>query len=103
MPVKLVVLYPHPHDVDQFERRYAAKHLPLMRELIGPGVPLKTWKTLGAADRPYYRVAEIHFTDMASFQKFLQNDPTGRGRASATAVSTGCPPIFLVCDEQPEV
>ena len=103
MPVKLVVLYPHPRDVDSFERQYVGKHLPLMRELIGPGVPLRTYRTVGAPDRPYYRVAEIHFADMAHFQRFLQGDPTGRGRESATAVSTGGPPVFLVCDEQPEV
>ena len=103
MPVKLLVLYPHPTDTDEFERRYDAKHLPLMRRLIGPDVPLLTYKTLGAPERPYYRIAEIHFADMAHFTRFLQSDPQGTGRASAEKVSTGGPPVFLVCEEQPRV
>lgn len=103
MPVKLLVLYPHPTDTDEFERRYNAEHLPLMRRLIGPDVPLLTYLTLGAPERPYYRIAEIHFADMAHFTRFLQSDPQGTGRASAEKVSTGGPPVFLVCEEQPRV
>jgi uncharacterized protein (TIGR02118 family) len=100
MPVKLIVLYPHPVDVDAFERRYHGDHLPLMRRLIGPGVPLLTHLTVGPPDRPWYRVAEIHFDDMAHFTRFLQSDPQGTGRASAEKVSTGGPPVFVVCEEQ---
>jgi uncharacterized protein (TIGR02118 family) len=103
MAVKLLVLYPHPKDEDEFERVYNGEHLPLMRRLVGPGVPLLTYRTVGAPDRSYYRTAEIHFEDMAHFTRFLQSDPKGTGRASAEKVSTGGPPVFLVCEEQKRV
>ena len=40
MTAKLLVLYPKAADPDAFEKRYHGQHMPLMRELVGPDVPL---------------------------------------------------------------
>ena len=65
MTVRLVVLYPHPNEEEEFEKYYNQVHMPLMRKLVGPEVPLPTYKTLSTPERKaeYYRVAEIHFRD----------------------------------------
>jgi uncharacterized protein (TIGR02118 family) len=105
MTIKLVVLYPRPEDEAEFEREYVGKHLPLMRELVGPDVPLPTYRTVDTPGRPaqYYRVAEIHFPDMPSFQAFAQSDRGRLGRESSLRVSSGGKPTFLVCEEQEQV
>lgn len=105
MSVKLVVLYPQPNDVAEFESEYVGKHLPLMRELVGPEVPLPTYRTVSAPDRtaPYYRVAEIPFPDIQSLQAFARSEKGRAGRESAQRVSTGGPPVFLICEPQEHV
>lgn len=105
MTVKLVVLYPHPVDEIEFERRYVGKHLPLMRELVGPDVPLLTYRVLGTAEQtlPYYRVAEIHFGDMEHLERFARSEKARRGRESSIDVSTGGTPVFLVCEQRSEI
>ena len=105
MSVKLVVLYPPPIDEEEFERRYVGEHLPLMRTLLGPDVPLPTYRILSPAGGagPYYRVAEIHFRDAGELQRFARSEGAERGRASSVAVSTGGPPLLLVCEQQPDV
>ena len=102
MTIKLIVLYPHPKNTEEFERQYIGKHLPLMRELVGPGVPLPTYLTRGSPDQPapYYRVAEIHSRDSRHFDEFTQSGRSGIGHESSVAVSTGGKPTYLVCDEQ---
>ena len=104
MSVKLVVLYPQPTDPDEFERYYHGEHLPLMRRLVGPDVPLPTYRVRSQSgeDSNYYRVAEIHFADHAQFQAFLRCDPSGSGRASALKVSTGGVPTMLICERDAE-
>lgn len=103
MPAKLVVLYPKPTDVEEFERRYHGKHLPLMRRLLGPDVPLPTYRVQrpAAGEPAYYRVAEIHFADLERLYAFVGSGG-GEGRASALEVSTGGPPTFLVCESDPD-
>lgn len=105
MTVKLVVLYPHPLDVEQFEQDYNQHHLVLMRELVGPDVPLPTYKVISPKEgsSPYYRVAEIHFNDRARLQEFATSEKAQIGKASSEKVSTGGKPILLICDEQAPV
>lgn len=105
MTVKLVVLYPQPEDAAEFERQYVGKHLPLMRQLVGPEVPLPTYRTVSTPERParYYRVAEIHFPDMQSLEAFAKSDRGRAGRESSLRVSTGGKPTFLICEQQESV
>lgn len=105
MTVKLLVLYPHPADKDEFEQKYVGKHLPLMRALVGPDVPLPTYRTLARGGRPaaYYRVAEIHFDDMEHLEAFARSEKARIGRESAIEVSSGGAPILLVCQPQSEI
>jgi len=105
MAIKLVVLYPRPDDEAEFEREYLGKHLPLMRALVGPDVPLPTYRTIGTPSRlaRYYRIAEIHFPARPSLQAFVESEGGRLGRESSLRVSSGGKPTFLVCEEQEQV
>jgi uncharacterized protein (TIGR02118 family) len=102
---KVMVLYPQPTDPAAFERQYVSAHLPLMRRLVGPDVPLPTYRTLDTEHRPaaFYRVAEIHFESLEALQEFAAREAAGEGAVSSRSVSTGGLPIVLICVEQPPV
>ena len=105
MRAKVMVLYPQPTDPVEFERQYVSAHLPLMRRIVGPEVPLPTYRTLPTQHRPaqFYRVAEIHFDSLEALQEFAAKERAGEGAVSSRAVSTGGPPVVLICLEQPPI
>jgi hypothetical protein len=47
----------------------------------------------------YYRIAEIHFPDRATFDAFASSDGARLGRESSHEVSTGGRPISIVCED----
>ncbi len=98
--IKLVVLYPHPTDPEAFEAYYLSKHVPLMH-----GFQVTTHRTIAApavADpngkTPFYRVAEIPFRDVTHFNEFMQTDQAKVAVDDAVMISTGGPPVFVLCD-----
>lgn len=103
--IKVVVLYPHPSDPEAFEREYVEGHLPLMRRLLGPDVPLPTFKPDSSPQRPapYYRMAEIHFSDRSQLAEFVRSGKAAIGGESSERVSTGGKPIVFVCEALSEI
>jgi uncharacterized protein (TIGR02118 family) len=85
-PVKLVALYGLPTDVADFERYYAATHVPLGHKL--PGLQrLETARFLGTADggtASYHRIAELWFADLESLQAAAAS-PQGQALAADVA------------------
>jgi uncharacterized protein (TIGR02118 family) len=99
MPAKLVVLYPKPLDPDEFEKKYHSEHLPLMRKLLGPDIPLPTYRTFAppGLELSFYRVAEIHFPDRDALLAYLQSEKRKVGKESSWKLSTGGNPTVLLC------
>ena len=104
MSVVLLVLYPQPEDEEEFESEYLHEHLPLMRSLLDDAHRLRTSLVRRSPDvrSPYSRTAEIHFPTRDHFREFVRSGKSEVGRASAMRISTGGPPVFLVCDPQAE-
>jgi uncharacterized protein (TIGR02118 family) len=101
MAVQLVVLYPHPTDVDAFEKYYLKKHVPTMTE-GAERFKVATLRTVATpfdqdGKPPYYRVAVIDFRDVQHFNQFLQSEQSKLALESAMKVSTGGPPMLLLC------
>jgi uncharacterized protein (TIGR02118 family) len=68
--IKLTVLYGHPTSSDAFEEYYADTHMPLVGK-IEQIAKAETTKFMDEADgskSPFYRMAELWFTDMESMQ-----------------------------------
>jgi uncharacterized protein (TIGR02118 family) len=99
MTAKLIVLYPKPLDPDEFEEKYHSEHMPLMRKLVGPDIPLPTYRTFAppGLEPSFYRVAEIHFPDRDALSAYLQSDRRKIGQESAWKLSTGGAPTVLLC------
>ena len=97
MSIKLVVLYPPPSDPLQFERAYHAQHMPLMRRLITPALRTPTFRVIGPAAAPFYRMAEVHFPSIVELSAFASSEAGQGAQRSALHVSTGGPPTLVVC------
>jgi uncharacterized protein (TIGR02118 family) len=102
VPIKIVVLYPQPTDSPMFERVYHHEHLPLMRRLITPADRVPTYRVRDAS-APFYRMAEIHFPNLAALEAFGGSRDARVARQSSEQVSTGGKPVVLVCDADPPV
>jgi uncharacterized protein (TIGR02118 family) len=98
---KIVVLYPRPTDVAEFERLYVDEHMPIVDAKIGGLSKVIYTTVVGAAggDAPYHRITELHFPSMAALQQSMGSASTQEAAAHAVAISTGGAPIFLIAED----
>lgn len=83
--VKLVVLYGHPSDPQEFDRYFADVHMPLAERI--PGVVDISYGHVSSADddaAPYYLAAEVTFTSVDDLQAGMSS-PQGRATAEDVA------------------
>src|SRR5262245_11811986 len=101
---KLIVIYPTPRDVKEFERAYTQEHAPMVTPKAFKGIKkFIASRVLGTADgspAPVYRVAELHFPSMEALQAAAASGPAQEAVAHAISISSGGKPIFLVAEEE---
>lgn len=101
--VKLVVLYKHPDDPEEFERHYKSIHLPLGRELPGL-VGFETARVIGGPDgskAPYHRIAELQFESVEAIQSSLQSEQGKATSRDMRTLATGGADV-IVCEMDEE-
>jgi len=103
--VKAVVIYPRPKDEDLFERLFKEEHLPLVEAKVKGLTRLVTTKVVNSPQGKVqvYRITELHFGSIDDINKCLDSAEGKEVVAHAGAISTGGPPILLVCEEQATV
>ena len=103
---KLIVLYPPPADVAEFERRYQSEHAPMVLEKI-PGLKkffaAQVLGTPMGGAAPYQRVAELYFDSMASLQAAMTSAGGQATVAHALEISTGGAPVVLIAEDDKPV
>ena len=101
---KIVVLYPPPADVDQFERDYTQDHVPLVDAAKMPGlnkfVATRFVGTPTGDKPPYHRMAELHFSSLQALQECVQTEGAQQAVQHAVKISTGGTPVFMVAVEE---
>ncbi len=101
---KLVVLYPYPADVEEFERVYTEGHMPLVNAETMPGIRKFTGtKMLAAADggQPqFYRMAELYFDSLEALQTAAASAGAQKAVAHAASISTGGAPVIMVAQDE---
>ncbi len=98
MTLKMVVLYAHPENPDEFERHYTEQHVPLVHQV--PGLQaFEAGRLVAAADGgelSHYRIAQLTFADQEAFQAGMGSE---QGQATAADYGKIAPPgsrLFLV-------
>jgi len=100
--VKIVVIYPRPHDEAAFERAYQDEHIPMVEQKLKGITRLVLTKVNGSPQGKVaaYRIAELHFPSMEDLNKVIESEPGQEVIAHAQKISSGGPPIMLVCEEE---
>jgi uncharacterized protein (TIGR02118 family) len=103
--VKLLVIYPRPLDEGEFEKAYKNEHLPMAEQKLKGMTRLVASKVLSSpqGNVTTYRLAEVHFSSMDELNKCAESEDGKAVIAHAAKISTGGPPILLVCDEESKV
>ncbi len=100
--VKIVVIYPRPHDEQAFEYAYKNEHIPLAETKLKGMTRLVATKVLNSPQGKVtaYRIAEIHFSNMDELNRCLESEGGQEVVAHAAKISTGGAPLLLVCEEE---
>ena len=101
--VKLVVLYPPPTDAEAFDRAYAQEHAPMVNEKVPNVTRWTASKVLGTPTGdapPYHLVAELYFPSVEALQEAFGTEGGQQTAEHASSISTGGPPVLLVCEEE---
>ncbi len=101
---KIVVLYPQPKDVTEFEKAYTEEHVPMVNAEKMTGLTkFVTTKFVGTPTgdtSPFYRMAELHFSSLQALQECAQTEHTQKAVEHAISISTGGTPVFMVAEEE---
>src|ERR1700688_213887 len=100
--VKLVVIYPRPKDVADFENIYQTEHVPLAVARLAGKTKMVASKALGSPQGTplSYRVAEVYFPSMQALEACAAAAGGQETLAHATKISSGGPPVILVGEEE---
>ncbi len=100
--VKIVVIYPHPADEAEFERVYNHEHVPMVENKMKGVTRLVLSKVVSSPQGKVaaYRMAEVHFSTLDDLNKAAESDGGKAVIEHARKISTGGPPIMLVCTDE---
>jgi uncharacterized protein (TIGR02118 family) len=101
-PVKLVVIYPHPKDIDAFEKVYQNEHIPLAVAKLEGKTKIVATKVVASPQGapPFCRIAEVHFRSITDLEACAASAGGKQTLAHAVSISSGGPPILLVAEEE---
>jgi uncharacterized protein (TIGR02118 family) len=98
--LKLMVLYPVPSDVEQFEKDYA-EHLALFHKKMGVPIDQKPYTVTKmhsdpSNPAPYYQMFSMPFASKEALDEVLGSAQMADVAADAGRISTGGAPVMLV-------
>src|SRR2546426_5002071 len=101
--VKLIVMYPHPKDMEAFERAYSNEHIPMAAPIFkaaGASKAVLTKVTQSpSGSAPFHRIAEIHFPSITALQACAASKGGQDALAHAHKISNGGAPVVLIAEE----
>jgi uncharacterized protein (TIGR02118 family) len=102
MAARLLVLYPHPKDSQEFDHAYRKEHLPLAGPKLKGATRVTTRRVVGpaAAPPPYHLISEISFPDVEAMKACATSTGGKEALAHAASISTGgAPMVIAVVDD----
>jgi len=96
---KLIALYPHPTDIEKFNRDYEA-HVKLTHETLHLPEDVKPYSIIRFMETPagkpaFYQMFMFTFPSVEAMQEALAGPAMQVLSADAVRLSTGGPPVFL--------
>ncbi len=100
--VKVVIIYPRPHDEQAFEAAYLNEHVPMVEGKLKGMTRLVLTKVTGSPQGKIaaYRIAEAYFSTMNDLLGIMESDGGKEIISHAQSISSGGPPLVLFCEEE---
>jgi len=83
-PVRFVVMYGTPSDIDAFERHYNEVHIPLAKQLPGLRRYTRSHEPAPVRGEPCYLVVMLDWDDMAALEAAFESEIGRRTAEDAT-------------------
>ena len=102
MPVKLVVIYPRPKDIQAFETTYNRDHVPMAVAKLTGKTKIVATRVLGSPSgtAAFHRIAEVYFPSMQALEECAASEGGKQTLANAVAISSGGAPVFLIAEQE---
>ena len=100
--MKLVVIYPRPKDIEQFEKAYRESHVPMAVEKLAGKTKVVNSKVIGSptGDPAIHRIVEVHFPSKKALAACAGSEGGKQTLAHAVSISSGGAPTFLIAEEE---
>lgn len=102
MTVKLVVMYTHPEDAEEFDRHYLGIHMPLVSKL--PGLQRtdtgRVVTALDGGDQTYYRITNLYFADDAALGAAFGSEEGQATAADYGKIAPAGSRMFIVNEDE---
>ena len=102
MPMKLVVMYPRPRDIEAFEKIYNEEHVPMAIAKLAGKTKMVGTRILGSPQGTpaFQRIAEVHFPSIEALEVWAASEGGKQTIAHAVSISSGGTPTILVAEEE---
>jgi uncharacterized protein (TIGR02118 family) len=99
---KILLIFPRPSDEAAFEQVFRNVHLPMLEKQLAGLNRFAVTRVVDSVEGPAraYRISEAHFSDSRTLHACLDSAGAKQVFEQAKTMSTGGPPIILVCDEE---
>ena len=97
MTAHLLIMYPHPKDVTEFDRAYREEHLPYAAPRLKGATGVVTKRVVGPsfAQPPYHLISDVSFPTIDSLKATAASSGK-EALAHAASISTGGEPTIVV-------
>src|SRR3954453_10634028 len=100
MTAHLLIMYPHPKDVKEFDRAYREEHLPYASPRLKGATGVLTQRVVGPSfpQPPYHLISDVTFPSI----EILKATAASSGKealAHAASISSGGAPTIVSCPD----
>src|SRR5262249_17052537 len=100
MSAHLLIMYPHPKDVKEFDRAYREEHLPYATPRLKGATGVVTRRVVGpsSAPPPYHLISDVEFPTIETLKATAAAGGKEALAHAASISSGGAPTIVVVTD-----
>src|SRR6478672_6390558 len=97
MTAHLLIMYPHPKDVKEFDRAYREEHLPYAAPRLKGATGVTTQRVVGPsfAPPPYHLISDVSFPTLDAMKACAASEGGKQALAHAASISSGGKPLII--------
>ena len=105
MTAHLLIMYPHPKDVKEFDRAYREEHLPYAATRLKGATGVVTKRVVGPsyAPPPYHLISDVSFPTIEALKATATASSGKEALTHAASISSGGAPTVVVVTDEAQV